>query len=65
MENLENEIANVDKLMQENSASYSKLQELMTEKEKLEEELLYKYERYEYLEDLAQRIEEYKNNNKI
>lgn len=51
--------------MQENSASYSKLQELMTEKEKLEEELLYKYERYEYLEDLAQRIEEYKNNNKI
>ena len=65
IENLENEIANVDKLMQENSASYSKLQELMTEKEKLEEELLYKYERYEYLEDLAQRIEEYKNNNKI
>jgi len=65
IENLENEIANVDKLMQENSASYSKLQELMTEKEKLEEELLYKYERYEYLEDLAQRIEEYKNNNKL
>lgn len=65
IENLENEIANVDKLMQENSASYSKLQELMTEKDKLEEELLYKYERYEYLEDLAQRIEEYKNNNKI
>ena len=65
IENLENEIAYVDKLMQENSASYSKLQELMTEKEKLEEELLYKYERYEYLEDLAQRIEEYKNNNKI
>ncbi|VYU23230.1 ATP-binding cassette domain-containing protein [Clostridium paraputrificum] len=65
IENLENEIANIDKLMQENSASYSKLQELMTEKEKLEEELLYKYERYEYLEDLAQRIEEYKNNNKL
>ena len=65
IENLENEIANIDKLMQENSASYSKLQELMTEKEKLEGELLYKYERYEYLEDLAQRIEEYKNNNKL
>lgn len=65
IENLENEIVNIDKLMQENSASYSKLQELMTEKEKLEEELLYKYERYEYLEDLAQRIEEYKNNNKL
>lgn len=65
IENLENEIANIDKLMQENSASYSKLQELMTEKEKLEEELLYKYERYEYLEDLAKRIEEYKNNNKL
>lgn len=62
IENLENEIANIDKLMQENSASYSKLQELMIEKEKLEEELLYKYERYEYLEDLAQRIQEYKNN---
>ncbi|MBS5928428.1 MAG: ABC-F family ATP-binding cassette domain-containing protein [Clostridium sp.] len=65
IENLENEIANIDKLMQENSASYSKLQELMIEKEKLEEELLYKYERYEYLEDLAQRIQEYKNNNKL
>lgn len=61
IENLENKIANIDKLMQENSASYSKLQELMSEKEKLEEDLLYRYERYEYLEDLAQRIEEYKN----
>ena len=63
IENLENEISNIDLLIQKNSASYSKLQELIGEKEKLEEDLLYRYERYEYLEDLAQKIEEYKKSN--
>ena len=48
--------------MAKNASSYGKLQELMEEKEKLEEDLLFRYERYEYLEDLAQKIEEYKNN---
>ena len=48
--------------MVKNSSSYGKLQELVEAKEKTEEELLYKYERYEYLEDLAKKIDEYKKN---
>ena len=48
--------------MIENATSYGKLQELTEEKEKLEEELNYKYERYEYLENKAEEIRNYKNN---
>ena len=48
--------------MVKNSSRYGKLQELVEEKEKVEEELLYKYERYEYLENLAKKIEKYKKN---
>ncbi|MBE6051454.1 MAG: ABC-F family ATP-binding cassette domain-containing protein [Clostridium sp.] len=62
IEKLETRIAELDDEMAKNSSSYGKLQELMEEKEKLEEDLLYRYERYEYLEDLAAKIEEYKNN---
>ena len=46
--------------MEENPSNYGLLNELTNEKEALEEELLYKYERVEYLEDLAKKIEEYK-----
>ena len=42
-----------------NSSSYGLLNELDQEKTKLEEELLEKYERQEYLEDIAKKIEEY------
>ena len=38
------------------------INELDQEKTKLEEELLEKYERQEYLEDIAKKIEEYNNN---
>lgn len=59
---LEEKISQLEEEMVKNSSSYGKLQELVEEKEKTEEELLYKYERYEYLEDLAKKIEEYKKN---
>ena len=62
IETLEEKILELEKEMVMNSSSYSKLQELVVEKEKLDNELLLKYERYEYLEDLASKIEEYKNN---
>ena len=60
---LESKISTLEKQMEENASSYSKLEELMQEKDELEEELLYKYERYEYLDDLATKIKEYKNQN--
>ena len=60
--NLEEKISEIEEEMAKNASSYGKLQELMAEKEEVEGELLYKYERYEYLEDLAQKIEDYKNN---
>ena len=41
------------------SSIYVLLNELDQEKTKLEEELLEKYERQEYLEDIAKKIEEY------
>lgn len=59
---LEEKILQLEEEMVKNASSYGKLQELVEEKEKTEEELLYKYERYEYLEDLAKKIDEYKKN---
>ncbi|MGG7177625.1 ABC-F family ATP-binding cassette domain-containing protein [Clostridium paraputrificum] len=63
IETLENKVSSIEKEMEKNSSSYSMLEELMTEKNNIEEELLLKYERYEYLEDLANRIEDYKKAN--
>ena len=62
IENLENKISEIDVLMDKNSRDFTKLQELMKEKEETEAELEHKYERWEYLNDLAQKIEEQKNN---
>ena len=62
IENLENKISEIDILMEKNSRDFGKLQELMKEKEEVEAELEHKYERWEYLNDLAQKIEEQKNN---
>ena len=61
IEKLETRIAEIEDEMNKNASSYGKLQELMEEKEKLEEDLLFRYERYDYLENLAKEIEEYKN----
>ena len=46
--------------MLKNPSNYGMLNELDNEKTILEEELLQKYERQEYLEDLAAKIEAYK-----
>jgi len=61
IDTLESNIEALDKKMSENSSNYGLLNELLAEKEELEEELLYKYERLEYLEDLNRQIEEYNN----
>ncbi|SCJ94900.1 Uncharacterized ABC transporter ATP-binding protein HI_1252 [uncultured Clostridium sp.] len=62
IENLENKISEIDILMDKNSRDFGKLQELMKEKEEAEAELEHKYERWEYLNDLAQKIEKQKGN---
>ena len=60
---LESEIERIDKEMAENSSSYGKLNDLMKEKEEIEKQLEFKYERWEYLNEIAEAIENYKNNN--
>ncbi len=62
IEALENKISELEATMSKNSRDFVKLQELMKEKEEAEAALEHKYERWEYLNDLAQRIEEEKNN---
>ena len=49
--------------MTKNSSNYGKLNELMKEKEELQEALDHKYERWEYLNEIAEAIEAYKANN--
>ncbi|WP_291648101.1 ABC-F family ATP-binding cassette domain-containing protein [Clostridium sp.] len=61
IESLEHELAKIEDKMTKNASNYGALNELMKEKESLEEELLFKYERLEYLEDIANKIEEYKS----
>jgi ABC transport system ATP-binding/permease protein len=60
IDNLESKISEVEKQMAKNATNYGALNELIQEKEALEEELLFKYERLEYLEDLDRKIKEYK-----
>ena len=57
---IEEDIEALDKKMIKNSSNYGLLNELVKEKEDLEEELLFKYERVEYLEELDRKIKEYK-----
>ena len=57
-------IVEIEEEMNKNSSSYVLINELDQEKTKLEEELLEKYERQEYLEEIARKIEEY-NKNKL
>lgn len=61
IESLENELTKIEDKMSKNSSNYGTLNELMKEKESVEEDLLFKYERLEYLEDIANKIEEFKN----
>lgn len=59
---LEEKIEELDSLMTKHASEYGRLQELMEEKAKVEEELSFKYERWEYLNELAAQIEENKKN---
>ena len=56
IEKLENEIAQLDAEMTKNATNFGKLNALSQEKEAKELLLMEKMERWEYLEDLAQRI---------
>ncbi len=53
---LENELSRLDEEMSKTSSDFIKLQELFAKKERLEEELLNKMERQEYLSNLERRI---------
>lgn len=58
---IECDIEAIEKKMNKNSDNYGLLNELVKEKSELEKSLEVKYERWEYLNDLATKIEEYKN----
>ncbi len=58
---LEREINEINNEMAKNSSNYGKLNELIKEKEKLESDLEFKYERWEYLNEIAEAIRQYKN----
>lgn len=60
---LEEKIENLEKDMAANSSNYGKLNELMKEKDETQAKLDEKYERWEYLNEIAEAIEEYKANN--
>ncbi|WP_054738554.1 ABC-F family ATP-binding cassette domain-containing protein [Cellulosilyticum ruminicola] len=56
IEALEEKIQSLEADMVTNSTHFAKLQELTEEKEKVEEELMFQMERWEYLNELAERI---------
>lgn len=60
IEKLENEINQIEKDMSAFATDFAKLQALSKEKEAKEEELMMQMERWEYLNELARRIEESK-----
>lgn len=57
IEKLETRLSEIDDEMVKNATNFGKLNELTKEKEDLEGQLMEKMERWEYLEDLAQKIE--------
>ena len=60
---LEEKLQAIEDDMVKNSSNYGKLNELMKEKEEAQEKLDFKYERWEYLNEIAEAIENYKANN--
>lgn len=62
IEDLEEKIVKLDEEISENTSDFQKLQELLTEKENLEKLLEEKMDRWTYLNELAEKIEEQKNN---
>ena len=65
IEKLEEKITELEEQISKCATDFIKLNELMQEKEKTEDELSDKMERWVYLNDLAERIEEQKNNENI
>jgi ATP-binding cassette subfamily F protein uup len=61
IEGLEAEIEIIEKALGEKTSDYMKLQDLMNEKERLNNVLEKKMERWEYLNELAEKIEDQKN----
>lgn len=61
---LENKIQILEEDLIKFATDFTKLQEVMNKKEELEKELEFKYERWEYLNNLAEEIESNKNNQK-
>ena len=61
---LEEKIQNLEEDLAKFATDFTKLQEVMNKKEELEKELEYKYERWEYLNNLAEEIENNKNSQK-
>lgn len=60
---LENKIQSIDGNLDKYSTDFTKLQEMLDKKSKLEKELEFKYERWEYLNNLAEEINSNKNIN--
>ena len=61
IENLENKIDELEESTSKFATNFTKLQEILDEKTNLEKELEYKYERWEYLNNLAEEIKNSKN----
>jgi len=56
---IEEALEKLEDEMSKNASNYGRLNELMKEKEELEEKLEFKYERWEYLNEIAEAIENY------
>lgn len=57
IDTLEEKIEQFNQELIEHATDYVKLQDIMAQKEIIEEELAHKYERWEYLNQLAEEIE--------
>lgn len=62
IEKLEDKIASLEEDTSKYATDFTKLQEIIDEKTKLENELQVKYERWEYLNNLAEEIANWSNN---
>ena len=60
IEKLEEKLSKLEEEVEVNASDFMRLEDLLKEKDKVEEELLFKMERQEYLENLAKEIEENK-----
>ena len=60
IEKLEEKISQLDKSIEENASNYGTLNDLLKEKEEIEKELSEKYDRWTYLNELAEKIEQSK-----